>query len=178
MGLLLIKVSKASFIALMNPSLRVKQLCATLSILSLKSSRSCTMSLSFSGVHTISPPKVWGQGTYHQGECAFRTQACFLSDYFFLYCVWTMCIPLCNPSRTAAVWEVLLSPCWRAGRGGSAQSHGSHPAGCSDLAQKIVLLFCVLKLHFKIYCLELCLALVIDSTGSCRFPSGGIHFKS
>lgn len=56
--------------------------------------------------------------------------------YFFLCCVWTMCIPLCNPSRTAAVWEVLLSPCWRAGRGGSAQSLGSHPAGCSDLAQK------------------------------------------
>lgn len=58
LGLLLMKVSKASFMALMNPSFRVKQLCATLSILSLKSSRSCTMSLSFSGVHTISPPNV------------------------------------------------------------------------------------------------------------------------
>lgn len=61
LGLLLMKVSKASFMALMKLSLRAKQLCATLSILSLKSSRSCTMSLSFSGVHTISPPKVWNQ---------------------------------------------------------------------------------------------------------------------
>lgn len=67
-GLLLMNVSKASFIALMNPSLRVKQQCATLSILSLKSSRSCTMSLSFSGVHTISPPKAWEKRQFQQGS--------------------------------------------------------------------------------------------------------------
>lgn len=63
----------------------------------------------------------------------------------FIY-VWLKCGPLClflrkniplyNPSRTAAVWEVLLSPCWRAGKGGSAQSRDSHPAGCSNLQNK------------------------------------------
>lgn len=124
--LLLMKVSKASFIVLMNPSFRAKQHCATLSILSLKSSRSCTMSLSFSGVHTISPPKAFEQRQFQQCLHGFGWNVgC---------CLWPRVqLPLYNPSRTAVVWEVLLSPCWKAGRGGSVQSRDSHPAGFSDL---------------------------------------------
>ncbi len=71
-------------------------------------------------------------------KCAgiFKRQGhIFLMALLYLYISWFMCLPLCNLSRTAAVWEALPSPCWRADRGGSAQSHGSHPAGCSDLPQ-------------------------------------------
>lgn len=63
-----------------------------------------------------------------------------MSDTFVLalrvYGDWALFIPLCNLSRTEAKWGVLPSPCWRAGRGGRAQSLDSHPAGSSDLVPK------------------------------------------
>lgn len=93
LGLLLIKASKASFMALMNPSLRVKQLCATLSILSLKSSRSCTMSLSFSGVHTISPPKDYNQRKFPPREYAFLRHKKNMFFLMVLLCV--VCLRIC-----------------------------------------------------------------------------------
>ena len=58
LGLLLMNVSKDSFIRLMNLSFRWKHTSITWSTRSLKSSRSCTMSLSFSGLMTIVVPKV------------------------------------------------------------------------------------------------------------------------
>lgn len=59
-GRLLMKVSKASFIALTNFSFFRKHTSTTWSTLSLKSSSSWTIVLSFSGLITIVLPKVWG----------------------------------------------------------------------------------------------------------------------
>lgn len=56
-GLLLMKVSKASFMALTNFSFFMKQMSMMWSTLSLKSRSSCTMVLSFSGLMTIVLPK-------------------------------------------------------------------------------------------------------------------------
>lgn len=69
-GLLLINVSKDSFIKLMNFSFLWKHTSITWSTRSLKSSRSCTISLSFSGLMTIVVPKVYENthrisGRYH-----------------------------------------------------------------------------------------------------------------
>lgn len=135
LGLLLMNASKASFMELMKPSFRPKQVWATLSILSLKSSSSCTMSLSFSGVHTISPPNAWEHKS-PRGMMKKRKHFLTLS-VITAQCTCTGCsimhIPWCSPSRNAAEWEVLPWPCWTAGREEPAQSHGAHPVECSDL---------------------------------------------
>lgn len=56
-GRLLMNVSKASFMALTNLSFFMKQMSMMWSTLSLKSSNSCTIVLSFSGLITIVLPK-------------------------------------------------------------------------------------------------------------------------
>lgn len=58
-GRLLMNVSKASFMALTNFSFFMKQMSMMWSTLSLKSSSSCTIVLSFSGLITIVLPKAW-----------------------------------------------------------------------------------------------------------------------
>lgn len=64
-GRLLMNVSKASFMALTNFSFFMKHTSMIRSTLSLKSSNSCTMVLSFSGLITIVLPKAW--------ICIFKT---------------------------------------------------------------------------------------------------------
>lgn len=107
LGRLLMNVSKASFMALTNFSFFMKQMSMMWSTLSLKSSNSCTIVLSFSGLITIVLPKAWPwiikdngrQLPTEYGEQLVHHLQTFITVHTFMYSI-QCCRRTWTPPRT------------------------------------------------------------------------------
>lgn len=132
-GLLLMNVSKASFMALTNFSFFMKQTSMTWSTLSLKSNNSCTIVLSFSGLITIVLPKALND------ECqdieGKKIQIKTNQHELFQNCSSSQiaCVPWCTLSSAAEGLEHRLAHDWTADRAETDLGFCSHPAGESTL---------------------------------------------